>query len=103
MLKVTPANLWLAHRAAAGGRSTITGAPLPETIEDCAEGPQSTHYAMACFIAQAHGEDAVQVPVPSKMSAERAEVLRKNAERSGRIAAGLAGAFGPLMDAVRES
>lgn len=76
---ITPSALWLAHRAAAGGKSTMTGAPLPATLDDCAPGPQETHYAMAVYVATAHGERGV-VPVPPKVSPERAEVLRVAAE-----------------------
>lgn len=96
MTTITPANLWLVHRAAAGGKSTITGAPLPQTIDDCAEGPQATHYAMAVAIAVARGEDAEDVPVPSKVTPDRAAELRANAARMGRSVAGLARTFEDL-------
>lgn len=89
---ITPANLWLMHRAAAGGRSTVTGAPLPETIDDCPVGPQETHYAMAVFIAVAHG-DPEMVPVPPKVSPERAAALKAEAQRMGRSVRGLHGVF----------
>lgn len=83
---ITPAALWLAHRAAAGGKSTITGAPLPATLEDCAVGPQETHYAMACFVATAHGDERA-VPIPSKVTTERAAELRADAQHRGRAVA----------------
>ena len=92
---ITPSNLWLAHRAACGGKSTISGAALPETIEDCAVGPQETHYAMACFIAEAH-RDTGDVPIPSKVTPERAATLREEAQRIGRSVRGLAKVFEPL-------
>lgn len=90
---ITPANLWLAHRAACGGKSTISGAALPETIDDCAVGPQETHYAMACFIAEAHGDSGL-MPIPSKVTMARAEILREEAERIGRSVRDLAKVFG---------
>lgn len=74
LARISPRALWLAHRAAAGGASTVTGVPLPATLDDCAEGPQATHYAMACFIAEMY-EDAGRVLCPSKLSDERAVVL----------------------------
>lgn len=92
---ITPSNLWLAHRAACGGKSTISGAALPETIEDCAVGPQETHYAMACFIAESHGDGGL-MPIPSKVTPERAATLREEAQRIGRSVRGLAKVFEPL-------
>ena len=79
---ITPDGLWLVHRAAAGGRSTITGAPLPLTLEACAVGPQETHYAMAVLVAAAHGDERV-VPIPSKVTPERAAELRAVAWHRG--------------------
>lgn len=93
---ITPASLWLAHRTAAGGKSTVTGAPLPETIEDCFPGPQETHYAMACYIAAVH-EDPGVVPIPSKVTTDRAAELKVAAECSARITKGMTAAFAPIM------
>lgn len=95
MVRISPNALWLIHRTAAGGKSTISGAPLPETLEDCAAGPQETHYAMVCAIAAAYGEvDAV--PIPSKVTPERAQELREQAQRQGRSAGSLGGVFSRL-------
>lgn len=91
--KITASNLWLLHREAAGGASTITGAPLPSTIDDCAAGPQATHYAMACYIAAVHGENLLAVPIPSKVPVERAAELRAIALRFGKSVGGLATAL----------
>lgn len=82
-MKITPNALWLMHRAAAGGVSTVTGAPLPATLDDCPPGPQATHYAMACFVATLTG-DPEAVSIPSKVTPEDAERLRALASERAR-------------------
>lgn len=67
MSKITPDELWRAHRAAAGGKSTITGAPLPASLDDLQVGPTETHYAMCVFAAIVYN-DPEPVPVPEKTS-----------------------------------
>ena len=90
MSRITPNALWLAHRTATGGRSTISGAPLPETLDDCPVGPQETHYAMSCFAASLYGDVAV-VPIPPKISHERAMSLREEAAKQAQNASVLSG------------
>jgi hypothetical protein len=79
MESITAEQLWDAHRAFAGGRSTITGQPLPATLAACAEGPQGTHYGLACYVQLVRGGHAEDVPVPPALSTERALELRRAA------------------------
>lgn len=95
MSKITAANLWLIHSIALGGKSAVTGADLPATINDCLEGVQASHYAMACAVATAYGDPDV-VPVPPKVSEERARSLREQAQRQGRSIAGLGDLFAKI-------
>ncbi len=92
MSKITPHNLWLIHRLSLNGRSAITGQALPDTIDDCPEGVQASHYAMAVATAAAYGDPDV-VPIPGKLTPERAFEVREQAQRQGRSMAGLATAF----------
>ena len=72
---LTPAEVWLVHRAALGGFSAITGDPLPETLADCKVGVQEAHYAIAVGAALRAGIAAAEVPLPPLVTAERAEKL----------------------------
>lgn len=96
-----PHQLWLIHYNAANGHSTVgSRPPLPATLRDCPEGPQGTHYAMACAIAAWHGQDTTQVQIPDKVTPERAKELREQAEKSARQLVGVAGAFGEFQKAL---
>jgi hypothetical protein len=64
--------LWHIHRAALGGKSSVTGAPLPETLADVPPGARLAHYAMALAAAR-HAEPGASVPVPAHLSPEEVE------------------------------
>ena len=55
--------LWRQHRAALGGRSAISGAPLPETLAECAPGVQASHWGMAAAVSRLLGHDEPALPV----------------------------------------
>jgi hypothetical protein len=76
---ITAELLWQVHREVLGGRSSITGAPLPETLADCAPGPQGAHYALALATAIAHGASYPQPP--PGVTEEEAERIRGVVER----------------------
>ncbi len=44
---ITPELLWTVHRAVLGGKSSVTGKPIPERLDQCPPGAQGAHYAMA--------------------------------------------------------
>lgn len=46
---VTPQMFWIFRRQTLGGKSAVTGAPLPEKLEDCNPDVQADHYAQACY------------------------------------------------------
>lgn len=48
--KMTPGMIWQFRRNVLGGKSAVTGAPLPERLEDCPAGVQEDHYAQACYV-----------------------------------------------------
>ncbi len=50
-MQITADFLWTVHRAVLGGKSSITGAPLPATLADCSPGPQGAHYGLALAVA----------------------------------------------------
>lgn len=71
---VTAEFLWRQHRAALGGHSAITGAPLPETLEQCAPGVQAAHWGMAAAVALLLGTAAP--PIPAAVTPEEAKRVR---------------------------
>ena len=44
--------LWHIHRAALGGKSSVTGAALPADLAGCPPGARAAHYAMALAAAR---------------------------------------------------
>ena len=92
MSLITPHALWLIHREALGGKSAVTGADLPQTLDDCSEGVQASHYEMTVAVVTAYG-DRRTVPVPSKVSPERALEILTRGQRQGRSMASLAEVF----------
>ncbi len=58
---------WLVHRAALGGRSSVTGAELPASLDACPPGARAAHYAMALAAAR-HADPAACIPVPAGVS-----------------------------------
>lgn len=72
---VTAEFLWEQHRAVLGGRSSISGAPIPEKLADCPPGPQGAHWGMAVAIADLLGLD--EPPLPPGVTTEEAERIRR--------------------------
>jgi hypothetical protein len=68
--------LWSVHRAALGGRSSATGAELPQTLAGAPSGARAAHYAMALAAAR-HVDPAAKVPVPEGVSPEDAERVER--------------------------
>lgn len=68
--------LWHIHRAALGGRSSVTGAELPATLDVCPPGARAAHYAMALAAAR-HIDPAATIPVPAGVSPEEAERVER--------------------------
>lgn len=73
-----------------GGKSAVTGAPLPERLEDCAQGVQEDHYAQACYVHAStrlttselleQGTNLLlAVPCPSAIPIGRSQELRRMA------------------------
>lgn len=89
---VTPQMFWTFRRQTLGGKSAVTGVPLPEKLEDCNPEVQADHYAQACYAFASYElarqslfsislgpESALTiVAVPSGVSAERAAEIRKS-------------------------
>lgn len=73
---ITAEFLWRHHREALGGRSAVTGAALPETLEECNPGVQGSHWGMALAVARALGHD--EPPLPPKVAAEEADRIRRS-------------------------
>lgn len=42
---------WFIHRMVLDGKSSVSGAPLPEKIEQCPKGAQEAHYAFSVMVA----------------------------------------------------
>lgn len=88
---VTPQMFWTFRRQTLGGKSAVTGAPLPEKLEDCNPDVQADHYAQACyamasyFVAAKHLDDMPSgtmlyaVPVPRGVDGDRAAKIRSDA------------------------
>lgn len=68
--------LWHVHRAALGGRSSVTGAELPASLDACPPGARAAHYAMALAAAR-HVDPAAAIPVPAGVSPEEAERVER--------------------------
>lgn len=68
--------LWHVHRAALGGRSSVTGAELPQTLANCPPGARAAHFAMALAAARWANPDA-DLPVPDGVTPEEAERVRQ--------------------------
>lgn len=63
--------LWTIHRAALGGRSSVTGAELPASLAETPPGARAAHYAMALAAAR-HVDPAASIPMPEGVSPEEA-------------------------------
>jgi hypothetical protein len=63
--------LWHIHRAALGGKSSVTGAELPASLDGCPPGARAAHYAMALAAAW-HVDRSSAVPVPAGVSPDEA-------------------------------
>ena len=72
--RITAEFLWRQHHAALGGRSAISGAPLPETLAECAPGVQASHWGMAVAVSRLLGHEEPARP---------AAVTPQEAERVG--------------------
>jgi hypothetical protein len=75
---ITAEFLWVNHRAALGGKSAVTGAPLPEFLHECNEGVQGAHWWMAAAVARALGTEPP--PLPHHVTPERAEEIQRELE-----------------------
>lgn len=73
--------LWQWHRASLGGRSSVTGAPLPETLAGAPVGAQAAHHAMALGIARAEGCPEPEAPA----GLPEAEIERVRALMAGLV------------------
>lgn len=86
--KVTPDMLWDFRYRQLGGKSAVTGDPLPKRLAECGPGVQADHYAQACY-AMAHycldsgdipsGTDLQAVPVPPAIHSDQAAKIRAEA------------------------
>lgn len=75
---ITAEFLWINHRAALGGKSAISGAPLPEYLHDCNAGVQGSHWGMAAAVSRALGYP--EPPLPAKVTLEDAARIRHSLE-----------------------
>lgn len=78
---ITAEFLWINHRAALGGKSAVSGAPLPEYLSECNAGVQGSHWGMACAVARAlrmSGVDVADPPRPEKVTDEEAERIQRS-------------------------
>jgi len=74
-MQITAEILWTIHRAVLGGKSSITGAAIPERLEDCAPGPQAAHYGLALAVAWMRSEPLPAIP--SGVTPERAAEVQR--------------------------
>lgn len=72
---ITAETLWLVHHASLGGRSSVSGAPLPATLSACPDGAQAAHWGMALYVAHRMGLE--EPPVPPGVSREKADEVRQ--------------------------
>ena len=68
--------LWYVHRAALGGKSSVTGAELPQTLSSCPPGARAAHFAMALAAARWANPDA-DLPVPEGVTPDEADRVRQ--------------------------
>jgi hypothetical protein len=68
--------LWIVHRAALGGKSSVTGAELPASLDGCPPGARAAHYAMALAAAR-HVDPGAAIPVPAGVTPEEAERIER--------------------------
>ena len=73
---VTAEFLWRQHRAALAGRSSVSGAPLPETLAECPPGAQAAHWGMALSVCILLGHE--EPPLPPGVTPEEAERVRRS-------------------------
>ncbi len=69
---ITAEMLWAVHRMALGGKSSATGAPLPDSFGDIPEGARRAHWAMAVAARLTVDRAAPVPPMPLGMSEETA-------------------------------
>jgi hypothetical protein len=87
---ITANLLWTIHRAALGGKSSVTGAELPRYLDECPPGARAAHYAMALAAAW-HVDPTATVPVPTGVSPDDAALAEMVvAEILGHVPAELA-------------
>lgn len=60
---LTASDLWGWHRAILGGRSSATGASLPEDLAQCPPGAQGAHWGLALILALLQGQEVPPVPL----------------------------------------
>ena len=71
---ITAEFLWRQHRAALGGKSSVSGAPLPETLDQCPPGAQAAHWGMAAAASRLLGHP--EPPIPAAVTPEEAQRVR---------------------------
>jgi hypothetical protein len=71
--------LWSVHRVALGGKSSVTGAELPATLDGCPPGARAAHYAMAMAVAHLMSDPnhTIDVPIPAGVSTDEAERVER--------------------------
>ena len=69
---ITAEDCWELHRLVLGGVSSVTGAPLPESIASCPLGAQKAHFAFAVLANLAAGRELPAAPA----GIDEAEVKR---------------------------
>ena len=72
---VTADQCWALHRQVLGGVSSVTGAPLPESITACPAGAQKAHFAFAVLVNLPAGRE-MPAPPPGLDDAEVEAIVR---------------------------
>lgn len=73
---ITAEFLWRQHHASLGGRSSVSGAVLPDTLAECPPGAQAAHWGMALAVSLHLGHE--EPPLPPGVTAEEAERVRRS-------------------------
>lgn len=93
--RLTPDMIWSKRRKDLGGKSAVTGAPLPNRLDDCNASVQADHYSQACYAMCAYeipqawisGPVALReetlrvVPIPRDVTLDKALEIRNEAIR----------------------
>ena len=74
--KITAEFLWANHHSILGGKSAVTGAPLPYLLHECPAGVQKAHWGLAVAVARVMGTD--DPPRPPLVTEEMALGVYRN-------------------------